>query len=159
VRPADSHPAAVRFETGTPSYEGQAATIGAVEHIASLGGQGGSRRDRIRAAMAAIQEHERALGERFLGGITGLQRLKLYGPPTTEGRVPTFSVTVDGMTAREAAERLAEQGIFAWSGNFYAKEAIDRLGLAPSGGLLRIGFCHYSSAAEVDKLLEALAEL
>ncbi|TMJ16550.1 MAG: cysteine desulfurase-like protein [Alphaproteobacteria bacterium] len=159
VRPADSHPAAIRFETGTPSYEGQAATIGAVEHIASLGGEAGSRRDRIRAGMAAIQEHERALGERFLGGIAGLQRLRLYGPPTTQGRVPTFSVTVDGMTAREAAELLAERGIFAWSGNFYAKEAIDRLGLAASGGLLRIGFCHYSSEAEVDTLIEALAEL
>jgi cysteine desulfurase family protein (TIGR01976 family) len=159
VRPADSHPAAIRFETGTPSYEGQAATIGAVEHIASLGGEGGSRRDRIRAGMAAIHAHERALGDRFLAGIATLQRLKLYGPPTMDARVPTFSVTVGDITARQAAERLAERGIFAWSGNFYAKEAIERLGLAASGGLLRIGFCHYSSAEEVDTLLEALAEL
>ena len=30
---------------------------------------------------------------------------------------------------------LAERGIFAWSGNFYAQEAIARLGLEASGGV------------------------
>jgi cysteine desulfurase family protein (TIGR01976 family) len=159
VRPASSDPAAIRFETGTPSYEGQAGTIGAVEHIASLGGAEGGRRQRILAAMGAIVDHERALGERFLDGLRRLPRLRLYGPPTMEGRVPTFSVTIEGLTARQAAEALAQRNIFAWSGNFYAQEAIERLGLAASGGLLRIGFCHYSTAAEVDTLLEALAAL
>jgi selenocysteine lyase/cysteine desulfurase len=63
------------------------------------------------------------------------------------------------MPAREAAKRLAARNIFAWSGNFYAQEAITRLGLDASGGLLRVGFCQYSTADEVDVLLGALAEL
>jgi cysteine desulfurase family protein (TIGR01976 family) len=158
LRPSPSLPVAVRLETGTPSYEGMAATTGAVEHIASLG-QGATRRERLVSAMNRVAEHERELGRQFLTGLAKLQRTKLYGPNEIEGRVPTFSFTIEGMTAREAAERLATRNIFAWSGNFYAQEAITRLGLDASGGLLRVGFCQYSSAEEVDTLLQALAEL
>ena len=158
LRPSPSLPVAVRFETGTPSYEGMAGTIGAIEHIASLG-DGATRRERIVSAMDKVAEHERELGRQFLAGLSGLQRMQLYGPNEMEGRVPTFSFTIQGMTARNAAERLADRDIFAWSGNFYAKEAITRLGLDASGGLLRVGFCQYSTAEEVDILLEALAEL
>ncbi len=158
LRPSPTLPAAVRFETGTPSYEGMAGTIGAIEHIASLGA-GATRRERIVSAMNRVAEYERELGRQFLHGLSRLQRMKLYGPNQMEGRVPTFSFTVEGMTARQAAERLAERNIFAWSGNFYAKEAITRLGLEASGGLLRVGFCQYSTAEEVDTLLAALAEL
>jgi cysteine desulfurase family protein (TIGR01976 family) len=163
VRPSPSEPVAVRFETGTPSYEGHAATMGAVEHLAWIGGTmagaTGSRRKRLIAAMNAIAAYERELGQRFLDGIATLPKLRLYGPAGVDGRVPTFSFTTEGWTARQVAERLAERGIFAWSGNFYATEAIARLGLDAEGGLLRVGFCHYSSADEIDRLLEALAEL
>jgi selenocysteine lyase/cysteine desulfurase len=158
LRPSPSLPVAVRFETGTPSYEGMAGTMGAVEHIASLG-EGATRRERTISAMNRMAEHERELGAQFLAGLAKLQRMKLYGPNDVEGRVPTFSFTIDGMPAREAAKRLAARNIFAWSGNFYAQEAITRLGLDASGGLLRVGFCQYSTADEVDVLLEALAEL
>ncbi|MEA3062019.1 MAG: hypothetical protein QOJ94_1800 [Sphingomonadales bacterium] len=164
LRPSPDWPAAVRFETGTPSFEGQAGTIGAVEHIAWIGetwggGGGGTRRERIVAGMKAVAAHERDLCDRFLAGLQRLPRVRLFGPPEAEGRVPTFSVTIEGLTARQAAERLAEQNIFVWSGNFYAKEAITRLGLDAAGGLLRVGFCQYSSEDEVDRLLEALEAL
>ena len=43
-----------------------------------------------------------------------------------------------------------------WSGNFYAAGLIERLGLAPAG-MLRVGFLHYNTAEEVDRVLEALA--
>jgi selenocysteine lyase/cysteine desulfurase len=161
LRPSPDWPAAVRFETGTPSFEGQAGTIGAVEHIAWIGetwggAGGGSRRERIVAGMNTVAGHERELSGRLLAGLQRLPRVRLFGPPEAEGRVPTFSVTIEGLTARQAAERLAEQNIFAWSGNFYAKEAITRLGLDSAGGLLRIGFCQYGTTGEVDRLLEAL---
>lgn len=160
VRPSSSDPVGVRFETGTPSFEGQAGTIGAIEHIASIGGGADdSRRARIIAGMEAIAAYERGLSERFLAGLASLTRLRLWGPPTVEGRVPTFGLTVEGLRADEAAERLAVQNIFTWSGNFYAKEAVSRLGLDDAGGLLRIGFCHYNTAEEVDRLLEAFADL
>jgi selenocysteine lyase/cysteine desulfurase len=49
--------------------------------------------------------------------------------------------------------------VFAWDGNYYALEIMERLGLEATGGALRIGFCHYHSAEDVDRVLEELATL
>ena len=74
-----------------------------------------------------------------------------------EGRVPTFAFTLDDLSPREAAERLAERDIAVWSGDYYAIEVMRRLGLAE--GAVRVGIVHYNTADEVDLLLEALATL
>jgi selenocysteine lyase/cysteine desulfurase len=63
------------------------------------------------------------------------------------------------MAADDVAARLAAQGIYVWSGHYYALNAIARLGFLDSGGLARIGFVHYNTVAEVDRALEALAAL
>lgn len=159
LRPSPTQPPAVRFETGTPSFEGMAGTLGAVEHLALLTGDEGPRPILLRAGMAAIAVHERELTRQFLSGLRTLDRVRLYGPPDDEDRLPTFAFTVAGHAPREVAAFLAGRGIFAWSGNFYAKEAIEALGLEPSGGLVRVGFCHYTTASEVDVLLAALRDL
>lgn len=162
VRPAGND-GAHRFETGTPSFEGQAGVLGTVGYLEWLGGgvdsSANSRRARLVAAMTAAAAYERNLGERMLAGLAAIPGLKLWGPPTMDGRVPTFSFTISGRDAHAVAEHLAQRAIFSWAGNFYAVEAVDRLGLADKGGLLRVGLCHYSTAEEVDRLLAALAEL
>ena len=56
-------------------------------------------------------------------------------------------------------ESLAERGVFVWDGNYYALEIMERLGLQASGGAVRIGFCHYNTPDEVDRVLEELAAL
>lgn len=45
------------------------------------------------------------------------------------------------------------------NGHFYALDLIERLGLSDKGGVIRIGFVHYSTAEEVDRVLEALQNL
>jgi selenocysteine lyase/cysteine desulfurase len=50
-------------------------------------------------------------------------------------------------------------GIATWDGDFYATGLIERLGMAGSGGLLRIGLVHYNTADEVDRLLESLERI
>lgn len=147
VRPSPTTPPAAKWETGTPSYEGQAGTLGAIEHIESLGG------------MATIAAYERELGERLLGGLLAIPGLRLWGAPTMEGRVPTFAFTLAGVHPRTVAERLAAENIFVWSGSFYAVEVLNRLGLAESGGLVRVGLCHYNTAHEVDRTLEAIEKI
>jgi selenocysteine lyase/cysteine desulfurase len=57
------------------------------------------------------------------------------------------------------ATALGRAGIFAWDGHFYAQALVERLGLAQSGGVLRLGFVHYNTAAEVDRVLDELAVL
>ena len=56
------------------------------------------------------------------------------------------------------AERLAAREIAVWDGDYYAVEAMTRLGLQPDGAV-RTGFVHYNTFEEVDRLLTALAEL
>lgn len=158
VRPAATGIAA-RFETGTPSFEAQAGTLATIDYLESLAPDGATRRERLVAAMHDCAAYERELGERLLTGLGRMNTVRLYGPPTMEARVPTFAFTLEGHTPRAVAEHLASRGIFAWSGHFYAVETIARLGLTESGGLVRVGLCHYNTAEEVDRLLDALAEL
>jgi selenocysteine lyase/cysteine desulfurase len=136
VRPADH-----RFETGTLPHELLAGFVAAVEYIDSIG-------------WPAIRAQERALGQQFLDALP--DHVTLYGPPAMDGRVPTFAFTVEGESPRATAERLAEREIAVWDGNYYAVEIMDRLGLPD--GAVRAGFVHYNTAAEVDRLLEALAD-
>lgn len=159
VRPADANPPAHRFETGTPSFEAQAGVLGTIEYLDWLGGhfsEANSRPERLRAAMEACISYERRLGSQLLAGLAEIPGIKLWGRPTMDDRVPTFAITIEGHHPDAVAGRLAEENIFVWSGHFYAVEVIARLGLEESGGLIRIGLCHYSTPAEVDRLLATL---
>lgn len=159
VRPADADPPGHRFETGTPSFEAQGGVLGTIDYLDWLGSRfsdANSRGERLRAAMAACIAYEQDLGERMLAGLRAIPGVKLWGRPTMEGRVPTFAITIDGHHPDRVAAKLAEQDIFVWSGHFYAVEVIARLGLEEAGGLIRIGLCHYSTRAEIDRLLAAL---
>ena len=70
-------------------------------------------------------------------------------------RVPTFSLKHASRPPAEWAHELGIQGIFTWHGNFYALPLTETLGLEPDG-LLRVGFLHYNTAEEVDRVLEAM---
>ena len=59
----------------------------------------------------------------------------------------------------QTAKRLANRGIFVWDGHFYAKGVVEQLGLAESGGLIRVGFSHYTTLAEVDRVVNEIALL
>lgn len=164
VRPARSSPAATRFETGTPSFEAQAGVAGTIAYLEWLGMQvGGDRANdrgtRLRLAMTACAAHECALGGRLLAGLATIPGLTLFGPPTMAGRVPTFAFTIAGHAPDAIARALAARNIFVWSGHFYAVEVVARLGLADSGGLVRVGLAHYTTTDEVDALVAALREV
>jgi cysteine desulfurase family protein (TIGR01976 family) len=144
VRPAPDEPLGARFETGTQPYELLAGFVAAVEYIESLGWE-------------PIVAWERDLGTRFLAGLP--ENVRLYGLPTMDGRVPTFAFSIDGIAAEEAASRLGERGFAVWHGNYYALEVMKRLGLEDDGGAVRVGFVHYNTGEEVDRLLAELGRL
>jgi cysteine desulfurase family protein (TIGR01976 family) len=142
VRPSADEPVAHRFETGTLAHEALAGFSAAVEYVRSIGWD-------------AIQAYERELGQRFLTRLADAYRL--HGIPTMEGRTPTFALTHPRRTPEELATELGRQDIAAWSGNYYAVEIMERLELPD--GALRIGFVHYNTPEEVDRVLAALEEL
>jgi cysteine desulfurase family protein (TIGR01976 family) len=152
-----------RWETGTQNHEGLAGLIAAVDYLAGLAGDtGGARRERIAASFRAIAAHERMLADRFLEGIASLPSVQLWGiqdRARLDERTPTFAIRVGRESPAETAKELAVRGICVWDGDYYAREIMIRLGLYETGGAVRVGFCHYHTLDEVDRVLEALAEL
>ncbi len=158
VRPAPGDPPG-KWETGTQSFESLAGVAAAVDYLAGLG-TGDTRRDHLATAMTAIGDHETSLTEQFLKGVAALPSVQVYG--ITDGsapRTPTFALSVGGWHAELAAAELGRRGIFVWSGHYYAVAVMERLGLLEEGGLVRIGFVHYNSHEEVDRVLRALEAL
>jgi len=171
VRPADAYDPPERWESGTLNHEGLAGLIAAVDYLAqvgaSVGGPGGpslglERRSSIVAAFEAIGAHERVLASRFLAGVAAMPAIRLYGIDgldRLQERTPTFAVRVGDQDPRDTSKRLADRGIFTWDGHYYAMELFERLGILDSGGAVRIGFCHYHTTEEVDRVLEAMRDL
>ena len=155
-----------RWMTGTQSHEGMAGTKAAIDHIAWIGrevsgNEGLARREALKVAYTAIEEHERELCLRMIHGLTDIEGLKIWGitnPERIAERSPTVSFTHPKMTASEIGSLLAERGIFVWAGNFYALELTEALGLEPEG-VLRVGLLHYNSMEEVDFFLESVREI
>jgi selenocysteine lyase/cysteine desulfurase len=73
--------------------------------------------------------------------------------------VPTFAFTLDGWRPRQVAEKLADQNIYVWDGNYYAINVTERLGVEMQGGMVRVGPVHYNTLEEVERLREALRGL
>ncbi len=144
-----------RFELGTLPYELLAGTTAAIDLIAGLlGAPEGPRRARVLQSMAAAGRHEDALRERIeqaLGGLPGITQHS-----RAHERTPTLLVTFADKPVSDAYRFLADRGVNAPAGTFYAVEPARRLGL-PDGGL-RIGLAPYNDDTDVDRLLDGLTD-
>ncbi|MFO0817415.1 MAG: cysteine desulfurase-like protein [Pirellulales bacterium] len=164
VRPApNSLPG--KWMTGTQNHECIAGTLAAVDYLAQIGRDvtGNARADRRQALVAAfdaIVPYERELGQRLLAGLNALPHLRVWGirePERAAERCATFSFTHAQKPAAQVADELGRRGLFAWHGNYYALNLSEAWGREPEG-MVRVGLVHYNTAAEVDRLIEALRE-
>jgi cysteine desulfurase family protein (TIGR01976 family) len=162
-----------RFELGTLPYELMAGTTAAVDFIASLAdgagtdtapaatplGQGVAavgRRERIELGMKAVHAHERVLLDELEPAVRALPGVTVHS--NARSRTPTLLFTVEGRDPQEVRGRLAERGVNAPAGHFYAIECSRHLGLGDAGGV-RVGLAPYTSADDVDRLVTALADI
>jgi cysteine desulfurase family protein (TIGR01976 family) len=148
-----------RFERGTPAIELLAGITAAIDWIAGLAAldRGASRRERLVAALTGVEEYLAGLLRHALDGLAGLDRVRVLGAPRR--RTSTLSFVVDGHAPAAVAEHLARRHVAAWDGDNYAYELMRRFGLQDSGGAVRASLVLYNTAADVDRMLEALAEL
>jgi cysteine desulfurase family protein (TIGR01976 family) len=142
-----------RFELGTLPYELLAGTTAAVDFLASLSPLPGDRRTRLVAAMGAIEAYEDGLRARIEEGLAELPGVTVHS--RAAHRTPTLLLSFDGHTTAEAYAFLAERGVNAPAGSFYALEASRRLGFG-DGGALRVGLAPYVDDSDVDRLLDGL---
>ena len=141
-----------RFELGTLPYELMAGTTAAADFIAALSPTEGSRRDRLSASMDASWAHEQSLRERIESTLAAIDGVTVHS--RARRRTPTLLVTFRERSAADAYRFLAERGVNAPAGTFYAYEPARRLGLDEGG--LRIGLAVYTDDDDVDRLLDGL---
>jgi cysteine desulfurase family protein (TIGR01976 family) len=144
-----------RFELGTLPYELLAGTTAAVDFLAGLTPTAGTRRERLVAAMTTLEAYEDDLREHLEAGLAAMPGVRLWS--RAAHRTPTLLITFDGHDAAAAYRFLAECGVNAPAGSFYAIEASRRLGLGDTGGL-RAGLAPYSDRDDVDRLLAGLRQ-
>jgi cysteine desulfurase family protein (TIGR01976 family) len=161
-------PATDRFETGTGNFEGLAGVTAAVDYLAEVGsayggaGDGATRRERVVAGMHAIRAYEMSLYRRLVDGLDAIPGLTLFGIADRDlfdERTPTAAIRLEGIAPRDVAAELGAEGIAVWDGDFYATGLIERLGLAATGGVVRIGLTHYNTAGEIDRLVASLGRI
>ncbi len=164
VRPA-TNVGPDRWMTGTQNHEGLAGVTAAVDYLAGLADpahQAAGRRAALVDTLTTIKAYERGLSERLVNGLLRIPGLTFYGirePERFDWRTPTVSFRIAGHTPQQVAERLGEQGMFVWNGNYYALSLTERLGVEDQGGMVRVGLAHYNTAEEVDRLLAAVEAL
>jgi cysteine desulfurase family protein (TIGR01976 family) len=150
-----------RFEFGTLPFASLAGVSAAVEHLASLAGPPDepvtSLRERVLASMTAVHRYEQELFDFLLAGLDSLPHVRTYGQAAS--RTATAFFTVAGRTPQDVAEHMARRKINVWHGHNYAWELTGVLGIRDSGSAVRVGLVHYNDAAEVARVLSAVAEL
>jgi selenocysteine lyase/cysteine desulfurase len=143
VRPApETGPG--RFETGTAAFE-------------TIAGVAAAARFLTETRVAAVAAREAATFGPLLTGLRDLPLVTLHGPPDPADRTPTVCFSVAGHHPDAVAAALADRRIAVWSGDYYAVETMDALGL--DAGAVRAGVSVYTSERDVERLLEAVATL
>jgi cysteine desulfurase family protein (TIGR01976 family) len=173
VRPAPNELPG-KFETGTQNHEGIAGVLGAIEYFEWVGevfggdyapkyaGRFADRRLRLKQAMAAIRAYEYEISRALLDILEEMPGVTIYGLTDRrrlEQRVPTVAFRMQGWHPRQLAERLGQEGIYVWDGNYYALAVTERLGLEESGGMVRVGPVHYNTLEEIHHFGEALGRI
>jgi cysteine desulfurase family protein (TIGR01976 family) len=174
VRPA-TNKLPGKFETGTQNHEGIAGVLGAIEYFEWVGKEFGGefaeglaeqnytgRRLELKKAMTAIRAYEHELARSLLSALESIPGIWLYGLTDVsrlEERVATFSFRLKDIHPRVVAEKLAQDGIYVWDGNYYAINVSERLGVEEHGGMVRVGVAHYNTLEEVARLRDALLKI
>jgi cysteine desulfurase family protein (TIGR01976 family) len=135
-----------RWETGTPSFEAIAAVDAAARFL-------------LEEDLDRLADTEAAVFAPLLEGLQSMRSVRVWGPPTTADRTPTIAFTVDGHHPAAVAEHLAARRIATWAGHSYALEAVEQLGLADQGGIVRAGVVAYIEPDDVARLLDTVERI
>jgi selenocysteine lyase/cysteine desulfurase len=148
-----------RIETGTQNHEGIVGAAAAIDFLASLHrGPSTTRRAALASVFGALHARSQELVTTLYHGLAAIPGVRVYGPAPDQPRTPTVAFVVRDRSSDEVARELVSRGLFLSNGDFYATSAIARLGHA-ADGVVRAGCACYTSADEVSRLIEAVAEI
>jgi cysteine desulfurase family protein (TIGR01976 family) len=148
-----------RIETGTLNHAALAGVKAAIDFIATWG-RGTTLRERIVTAMDDIAAYEHGLAAHYYDAVRRIRRARVWGPGfSSRHRAPTVSFSIEGRATADIARKLGEAGLQVWGGHFYARCAIETLGLTATGGVVRTGICMYNTREEIERLIDAIVAL
>jgi selenocysteine lyase/cysteine desulfurase len=151
-----------RFNPAGPDHAQIAAAAGIadyIERLAKIAGHHAEGADPFRKAHNATRAQETALLGPLLDYLRARNDIRLIGPSIAAQRVPTISLAL-GEPGAAVSRRLSRHGIMSGGGHFYAWRLLEGLGIEPERGVLRLSFVHYTTPAEIERLIAALdAEL
>ncbi|KMW57092.1 Cysteine desulfurase [Candidatus Rhodobacter oscarellae] len=149
----------MRFTPAGPDHAQVAACAGIADYIDALyahhmGGQEAPAA-RAEAVHDMMRAQEAAVLQPLLDYAAKKNSVRLIGPARAERRAPTVALDC-AAPGEDLAASLAPHGIMAGGGDFYAVRPLTAMGVDPDKGVLRLSFVHYTSAEDVDRLVDAL---
>ncbi len=112
--------------------------------------------ERGRRVHDAFRTHETALLGRLLDYLASRNDVRIAGPLKAALRTPTVAILPLKRPVDEVAESLLRSRMMVGLGDFYAPRLLEEMGIATVPGMLRLSFIHYTTEAEIDRLVEAL---
>jgi selenocysteine lyase/cysteine desulfurase len=147
---------AARLELGAHQYGMLAGLVASVEYLAGMDEDvEGSRRERLTGSMESAANYLDGLFDYLIGALRSMPMVSLIGDPSV--RIPVVSFVVDGVPADRVVQRLVDNGVLVISNS--SSRVLEALGVNEIGGAVTVGLAHYTTAAEVDHLVRALASL
>ncbi|OSC41526.1 cysteine desulfurase-like protein [Mycobacterium decipiens] len=145
-----------RLEVGVHQFGLLAGLVASIEYLASLDETArGSRRERLAVSMQSADAYLDRVFDYLMVSLRSLPLVMLIGRP--EAQLPVASLAVHEVPADRVVQRLADNGILAIANT--SSRVLDVLGVNDVGGAVTVGLAHYSTMAEVDQLVRALASL
>lgn len=148
-----------RFTPAGPDHAQIAACAGMADYVDALHDHHfGAEPDaaaRNRAVHDLMRAAEVATVAPLLDYLAARNDLRLIGPRHGTDRAPTVAVALD-RAAEPVSHALGKDGIACWAGDFYAVRPLTAMGVDLNRGVLRMSLTHYTSAADVTRLITAL---
>jgi cysteine desulfurase family protein (TIGR01976 family) len=145
-----------RLEVGAHQFGLLAGVVASIEYLASLDESAhGTRRERLALSMQSASSYMNRLFDYLLMSLRSLPAVIVIGRP--EMRIPVLSFAVNDVPAEKVVQRLADNGVLAIANA--GSRVLDAIGVNDIGGAVTVGLAHYTTTAEVDQLVRALASL
>ena len=132
-----------RFEPGTPPIAEAVGLHAAVDYLDKLG-------------MDRVSAYERDLTRRCLDALIAIPGVTVYGPRNPEIKGAVVAFNVEGIHPHDGAALLDQSGVAVRAGHHCAQPLARALGIT---GTLRASFSVYNTAADIERLAEAVAGL
>ena len=149
-----------RFTPAGPDHAQIAACAGIADYIDTLhhhhgGSSSASATERGEFVHDLMRAHETQIMPPLLEWASNKNSVRLLGPDKAGLRAPTIALDIK-QDPKDVTNKLAQKGIMAGSGDFYAFRALEAHDIDTSKGVLRLSYVHYTNREEIEKLVDAL---